>query len=100
MLQEVNSRKKTIENFKEKADSVTKFVESESVIGLSDDIVARFEALLSYLGQTISTNEKCLENVQHFQNSVKQFRDDLKQNWEVLSEHTGRWDVLMELLKI
>lgn len=89
MLQEVSSRKKTIESFKEKADSVTKMVESENIAGLSDDIVVRFEALLSYLGQTISTNEKCLENVQHFQNNVKQFRDDLKQNWEMLSEHTG-----------
>lgn len=89
MLQEVSSRKRMVQNFKEKSDSVTKLVDAKNVVELSDNIVSRFEALLSHLMETVSTNEKCLEDVQQFQNNLKQFRNGLKHDWEVLSEYTG-----------
>lgn len=78
-----------VQNFKEKSDSVTKLVDAKNVVELSDNIVSRFEALLSHLMETVSTNEKCLEDVQQFQNNLKQFRNGLKHDWEVLSEYTG-----------
>jgi predicted metalloenzyme YecM len=65
-------------------------VDGKNVAKLSDDIVSRFKALLTHLSETVSANEKCLEDVQLFQNHLKQFRDVLKQNWEALSVgHTG-----------
>ena len=64
-------------------------VDTKNVAELSEDVVGRFEALLLHLTETVSTNEKCLEDVQQFQNFLKQFRDGLKQNWETLSGYTG-----------
>lgn len=89
MLQESSSRKRTIENFKEKADSVAQVIDSKNVNESAQDIVTRYDLLVSNLTETVNANEKCLENVQQFLDNLKQFRDNLKHLWETLSSYTG-----------
>lgn len=89
MLQESSSRKRTIENFKEKADSVAQVIDTKNVKESAQDIVTRYDHLLSGLTETVNNNEKCLENVQQLLENLKQFKDDLKELWETLSSYTG-----------
>lgn len=95
MLQELSSRKRSVENFKEKADSVTMLIDSKNMTELSNDVISRYEALVGNLIETVVTNEKCLEDVQLFQNNLKQFRGGLKQQWETLSSYTGLYPFFM-----
>lgn len=95
MLQESSSRKRTIENFKEKADSVAQVVDSKNINQSAQDVVTRYDLLISNLTEIVNTNEKCLENVQQFLDNLKQFRDNLKQLWETLSSYTGLFSFLI-----
>lgn len=91
MLQELSSRKRTVENFKDKVNNVASLIKNESMLESADDIVNRYGALVSNLNETINTNEKALENAQQIQTDLKSCRDNLKHLWETLSEYTSKF---------
>lgn len=95
MLQELSSRKRMVENFKEKFSSVSKLMDGKDIIDSSEDVISRYDTLVSNLADTVSINEKCSDNVQQYQNDLKHFRDELRQLWETLSSHTGRKEIIL-----
>lgn len=102
MLQELSSRKRIVENFKDKVNNIASLVKNESMLESSDDIVNRYDALVSNLTETITTNEKALENAQQIQTDLKSSRDNLKHLWETLSGYTSWflfWIVCVAMLK-
>lgn len=94
MLQELSSRKRTVENFKEKADLVGQMTSAKNVGDSSSDVIRRYDTCVSSLNETVSVNEKCLEDVQQFLDNLKEFQDNLKQLWETLSSYTGKFSLL------
>lgn len=89
MLQELSSRRRVVENLKEKAESIVMVIDNRNLTQASEDISNRYEAFVQCLSETVLANEKCLEDILLFQNNLKQFRDTMKQQWETLSSFTG-----------